>query len=519
MHTKAAALAPGFTFKVPPWKHQGLALRRSWDRDAYALFMEQGTGKSKVVVDTAAMLYLAGRIDALVVVAPNGVQRGWIKEQIPKHMTESVSWLGTWWLNKPSKRHLAGMDALFEPRFRGLRVATFNYELLGTKTGAAALKKLVTTFRCLVVCDESHKIKNPKGQRVQVLYKLAKHMTYRRVLTGTPGNDPISVYGQFLFLDEGILGYSSLVTYRAHFAHLEEDNSRTVEYIMRNLVNKYGEDKAAHMRPQVVRRDPETGAPMYRNLDELQRLMAPHSYRVLKRECLDLPPKVYSRRYVELTPQQRSLYNDVRDEYIALYDQHLLTAPLAITRRMRMAQITGGFFSGDGSAAPVAIDGGNPKLASLLDTIAETQGKVVVWARFHPELELIAMELATEYGTNSVARYWGGVGSAKVRDAAKNAFTTDPRCRFFVAQQQAGGTGLDGLQVAATVLFYSNDESLITRLQAEDRAHRGGSEIHDKVTIVDIEAEDTLDRVLLDAFLNKKEVADAITGDDPRSWL
>jgi SNF2 family DNA or RNA helicase len=408
---------------------------------------------------------------------------------------------------------------VLDPRFTGLRVIAFNYEALGTKAGAAALKRMVITMRCLVVCDESHRIKNPKGLRVQPLYQLAKHMPYRRVLTGTPGDDPEAIYGQYLFLDEDILGYRSLVAYRAHFSYLEDSNSYVVNSITRKLEAKYGREKARMMRPQVIKRDPTTGAPMYRNLDELRQLTAPYSYRVLKKDCLDLPLKVYSRRYVELTQRQQHLYSSIRDEYIALYDQQMLTAPLAITRRMRMAQVIGGFFSPDGTSVPVPIDGGNPKLQALQDVVAETAGKVVIWARFRPELDLIAGALEKEYGSGSVARYWGGSGSAKDRDAAKDAFVQSTVCRFFVAQQQAGGTGLDGLQVANTVVFFSNDESLITRLQAEDRAHRGGSEIHDKVTIIDIEAEDTLDKVLLDAFVNKKEVADSITGDDPRRWL
>lgn len=99
------------------------------------------------------------------------------------------------------------------------------------------------------------------------------------------------------------------------------------------------------------------------------------------------------------------------------------------------------------------------------------------------------------------------------------AFRDDPSVRFFVGNQAAGGTGLDGLQVASTVVYYSNDTSLTNRLQSEDRAHRGGSEVHDRVTIIDIIADDTLDEKFLNALRARKNVADLVVGDDPREWV
>jgi len=241
-------------------------------------------------------------------------------------------------------------------------------------------------------------------------------------------------------------------------------------------------------------------------------------YRVLKKDCLDLPPKVYERRYVELTPQQRKLYNEVATDFMAEMGGKIMSAALAMTRLMRLQQITGGFFKPNDDAEPIEIPGGNPKLDDVMDVAEQTAGKMIIWARFTAELRLIANTLEKEYGSSAVARYWGEISNSQ-RDKRKKAFETDPACRYFVAQAQAGGTGLDGLQIADTVHYFSNDFSLITRLQSEDRAHRGGSEIHDKVTLIDSVAEDTNDIKILDTLRDNQNVADAITGDDPRKWI
>lgn len=509
---------PRFRFRVPPWQHQGLALRRSWDQTAFALYMEQGTGKTKVIIDTAGLLYLRGQIAALLVVAPDGVQRAWVRDELPKHMSPAVAYQAAVWVNQPTRKQQRQIDALYDNRFSGLRVLAVNYETLATRTGAAGALKFLRTFEALMVADESHRIKNVKTERAAIMHKLGPRAKYRRILTGTPvATSPLDVYSQFLFLDESILGYQSWVAFRAHYAVLEESDSHLMRHIVQRLEAKFGKARAAKMAPQLIARDPATGRPLYRNMDELIERLKPHSFRVLKSECLDLPPKVYQRRYVSLSPEQRRIYNQLRDEFIAEYAGMLMATPLVITRLTRLQQITGGFFKPHADAETIPIAGKNPKVKSLLDACAQASGKVLIWARFKAELELIAAKLEEEeeYGAGSVARYWSG----HARDSAKAKFMNEPRCRFFVAQPKAGGTGLDGLQIADTVIYYSNEFALIDRLQSEDRAHRGGSERHASVTIIDIEAEDTLDTKIIDALRSKKDLADAITGDPPRNWL
>lgn len=507
-----------FKFKVVPWKHQRTALRLSAWAEAFALLMQQGTGKSKVLADNAGMLFLAKKIQAMVILAPDGVQRAWVRDMLPAHMSPSVQFRAAWWDNTPTKKQARAIEMVHDRHFNGLRILAVNYEALATKKGLAGVLAFMAAYDCLAGADESHRIKNHKGVRSEAAHKIADKAAYRRILTGTPvALSPIDVYGQFLFLDPQILGNRSFVAFKAHYAVLEGPESHLLMHIKQRLIAKYGEARARFMMPQLIKRD-ESGLPMYRNLDELNRLIKPHSYRVLKEDCLDLPPKVYQKRYVTLNTEQRRIYNELRDDYIAQFGDDVIVSTMAMTRLTRLQQITGGFFQPDTGVAPLPIGGANPKLVSLLDAVAETGGKVLIWARFVAELELIADALEEEYGQGSVARYWGNIGKRQ-RDEGKARFTKEAICRFFVAQPKAGGTGLDGLQVADTEVYFSNETSLIDRLQSEDRGHRGGSEIHKSVTIIDIEAEDTLDRRFIDALRNHKNVADAITGDSPRNWL
>jgi SNF2 family DNA or RNA helicase len=141
----------------------------------------------------------------------------------------------------------------------------------------------------------------------------------------------------------------------------------------------------------------------------------------------------------------------------------------------------------------------------------------LIWARFIEELKIIATALTEIYGQDSVACYWGEF-SNKQKDDAKRKFIQTEKCRFFVAQPKSGGTGLDGLQIAQAEIYFSNEWSLIDRIQSEDRGHRSGM-TNDHLTIYDIEAVDSLDHRVIDALIEKKEIADMITGDPPQNWI
>lgn len=151
----------------------------------------------------------------------------------------------------------------------------------------------------------------------------------------------------------------------------------------------------------------------------------------------------------------------------------------------------------------------------MLLELVEDLPKVIIWARFVEEIKAIVAFLRKEHGNDSVVEYWGEV-KAGDRLEAVIKFQTDNDCRFFVGNPRTAGFGLT-LTAAKTVIYYSNDFSLETRLQSEDRAHRIGQKDH--VTYIDLEALDTVDSKIINALRDKKNIADIITGDNIKSWL
>jgi SNF2 family DNA or RNA helicase len=467
-------------------------LAESRDATSFALFWEMGTGKTKLTLDTIAHLRSEGRIDAVVVVAPNGVHRNWIEDEIPKWFTLDVqpyAWLSG---KAGSQRHARAVDSLLVASFPFL---AFSYEGLVTERAVKYLRKFFEKRRVFMVLDESTRIKTPAAKRTIKIVAAGRHAAYRRILTGTPvTNSPFDVYSQMKFLDPDFWkqrGFSTLAEFRNHFG------------IFKTMEN----DRGQHWEQVVA----------FRNLSQLQALLAPVSSRVLKEDALDLPPKLYTKRYFDLSPEQIRVYREIRDEALTLLNSgELVTAALAITRLLRLQQVTSNYLPvddlGDGDQHMVSISDHNPRLDCLLELLEEIGGQAIIWARFRRDIDQIT-EALTKAG-RSCARYDGKVGSDG-RVAAKNAFQKGD-VQFFVSNPAVGATGLT-LTAARTVIYYNNSFKLEDRLQSEDRAHRIGQ--HHPVQYIDIVAPGTVDTHIVAALRNKINLASAVTGDQLKEWI
>ena len=461
-----------FMFETEPFDHQRKAFYMSRDKTNFALLMEQGTGKTKVGLDTAAHLYANNKITALVIIAPNGVHRNWLKNEVPVHLPE--------WCPRQCAFYYAGMNKKDKEDWSAvsgstecLKIFAFNVEGFVSKKAQQFINKIMLSNDVLLIVDESSRIKRPGAKRTQFITKVGKRAKYRRIFTGTPvTKGPEDVYSQFKFLDPYILGYESFYSFRARYC------------VMGGYENR-----------QIVG---------YENVEELTKSIEGHSFRILKKDCLDLPDKIYQRAYVELSEAQRQLYNTMRDEYVAEYQDEAISAPEAITRLLRLQQITCGWFPSD---TPTPIDEKNPRLETLKELLSDIEGKVIIWARFRADLKAIEGLLGSLCVT-----YHGGVAN-DARAYAVEAFQKDPKIRYFVGQPQSGGLGLT-LTAATYAIYYSNSFDLETRLQSEDRCHRIGTT--QNVTYIDIEALRTVDGKIIKALRNKKNLADVITR-DPRS--
>ena len=478
-----------YAFKTEPWAHQREALRRAWKRRGFAYLMEMGTGKSKVAVDEASLYHEEGLARGWVVIAPKGVYENWIRKEIPEHMPDRVreKAMIVLWRGDGTKTRKQELDQLIRYR-RGLAVLVMNVEALSSSSGAAAryLTKFLAAHPSIVHLDESTTIKTPGAVRTKTLVKIGGLARWRRIMTGSPvTRGPLDLYSQFDFLDEGILGFRSFYAFRARFSVMETKN--------------FG-----------GRRFQIPVAP--RNLDDLAERMRSHSYRVTKDECLDLPPKIFERRDVELTPEQATMYASLRENALAtLSGGELMTATHVLTQMLRLQQlICGHVVSDDG----VEQDVPSNRVNAVLDVAAETDGKIVIWSRFRRDVAKIGAALRAEHGANTVAEFHGGNVDTRQTDVGR--FLTDPECRFMISNQQSGGYGNTWV-VASTMIYFSNDFSLERRIQSEDRAHRAGQTR--SVTYVDLVTPGTVDEKIVKTLRARMDVASAVTGDAAREWI
>ena len=480
-----------YRYHTKPFEHQDEAFRKTAELPIYGLFWEQGVAKTKPMIDTAAYLYENGKIDTLLVIAPNGVHQNWITDEIPAHMPR---WLASkirmaYWESRKAntKKHARKIADVAE--HDGFRIMTFNYDAMMTMSGIAAIGSAMKGHDVFLVFDESHYLKTPGAKRTKRAIALAKRAKYRRILTGTPyANSPFDAYAQLRCLDadfwkpHGFAVYSSFKTCFGIF-------------------QKGYNAQQGHEFEQCVG---------FRRLDELKAIVDVVSNRLTKDETLDLPPKLYQRRFFELTPEQERVYREIKQDAIALLDSgDTVTAPLAITRLLRLQQVTCGYVpTDDGQGAFAAFDK-NPRLELLKSICDDLSHQAIIWARFTRDIDLI-MEMLRD----KAVRYDGSVSSDD-RIQARTRFQNG-EVQFFVGNPAAGGTGIT-LTAARTVIYASNSFKLTERLQSEDRAHRPGQ--LNKVLYIDLIAPGTVDEYIVAALRSKLDIASILTGDKLREWI
>jgi len=475
-----------YKFKTKPYAHQLTALEKSWQKDEYGYFMEMGTGKSKVLIDNMAVLYDKGKINAALIIAPKGVYRNWLSQEIPNHLPSHIDHKTVLWTALTSKTKDKEYRQLFEIDY-DLHILLMNVEAFSTKKGVEFAGKFLRCHKTLMTVDESTTIKNPTAKRTKAILALSKEVKYRRILTGSPvTKSPLDLYSQCAFLNECLLGFSSYYTFRNRYAQMIE----------RNFGGR---------RVQIVA--------SYRRLDELAEILKSFSYRILKEDCLDLPPKIYMKREIELTDEQQKAYTTMKSSALALLNGKLATAPHVLTQLMRLHQITCGHFKADDGTIQ---EFKNNRMKELLDLLEEMEGKVIIWANYVYDIEQIVKTIGQEYGNDSIVQYYGAIES-KTRQTNIDKFQ-DPKskARFFIGNPQTGGYGIT-LTAASNVIYYSNGYDLEKRLQSEDRAHRIGQK--KSVTYVDIIARKTVDEKIVKALRKKINIASAVMGEELRDWI
>ena len=474
-----------YKFKTKPYAHQLTALEKSWNKEHYAYFMEMGTGKTKVLIDNLAMLYDKGKVDGALIIAPKGVVKTWYEQELPTHLPNHIENVSVLWQANITKTQQEKLETLFEIE-TALHLLIMNVEALSTDKGVKFASKFLNSHKAIMAIDESTTIKTPTAQRTKNIIRLGDLAKYKRIMTGSPiTKNPLDLYTQCYFLDPYLLDHASYYSFR----------------------NRYAIMKTMHVRGrsiQVVHK--------FQNLSELSEIVKQFSYRVLKEDCLDLPPKNFIKRHITLTPAQKKVYEQMKKAAMAVLNGKVTTTMTVLTQLMRLHQITCGHFTADdGSVQQVESN----RMNELMSILEETDGKAIIWANYQRDIENIVNDITKKYGPGSVVSYYGLTPQEERQDNIRQ-FQSNPKCRFMVGTPSTGGYGIT-LTAANTVIYYSNGYDLEKRLQSEDRAHRIGQK--KTVTYIDLICEDTVDEKIVKALRDKINIASEVMGEELRDWI
>ena len=474
-----------YKFKTKPYAHQLKALEMSWYKENFAYFMEMGTGKTKVLIDNMSMLYDKGKIDGALIIAPKGVVKTWYEQELPTHLANHIENVAVLWQSNITKTQQEKLETLFEIE-TALHILVMNVEALSTDKGVKFASKFLNSHKAMMAIDESTTIKTPTAQRTKNIIRLGDHAKYRRIMTGSPiTKNPLDLYTQCYFLDPYLLDHASFYSFRNRYAIM-----KTMHISGRSI--------------QVVHK--------FQNLSELSEKVKEFSYRVLKEDCLDLPPKVFIKRHITLTPEQKKIYEQMKKAAMAILNGKVSTTMTVLTQLMRLHQITCGHFTADdGSEQEVKSN----RMNELMSILEETEGKAIIWANYQKDIKGIIEEITKKYGPGSVVDYYGLTPQEDRQDHIRK-FQNDPECRFLIGTPQTGGYGIT-LTQANTVIYYSNGYDLEKRLQSEDRAHRIGQK--KTVTYIDLICEDTVDEKIVKALRDKINIASEVMGEELRDWI
>jgi SNF2 family DNA or RNA helicase len=465
-------------YYVKPWDHQMGAIKKSLGAPNMALFWEMGTGKTATTINIARHKYQeAERVMRTLVLCPVVVLENW-KEEFMRHTQMTADNIVV--LHGSGKKKA---EQVMQTIGEG-KIIIANYEVMQNAKVFEALKGFNPE---IIVCDESQRLKSPTSKRAKAVFDLSRSARHRYILSGTPVlNSPLDIFQQYKILDGGETFGQNFFAFRARFF----------------------EDKNAFMpkHKHFPNFQPRRGA-----IEELAKLIGNKALRVTKEECLDLPDLIKEKIHVEMGADQAKAYKEMRDEFITFIksktegdEPRAAIAQLAVTKALRLQQIVSGFVTTD-DGATVRFDD-VPRQQALSDLLEDLtpNHKVIVWACFkenYKQIKEVCDKLNIKYGELH--------GAITDKQGQIEAFRRDSGTRVIIANPASAGIGVN-LVEASYSIYFSKNFSLEQDVQSEARNHRGGSEIHQKITRIDLVARGTIDEQVNEALSKKLNVAEHI---------
>lgn len=455
-----------FPFKTKPYPYQLRALELLLQNPRFALLMEMGLGKTKVMIDLHCIINTKfENKKPWLIVCPKSLIYNW-ENEYKTHAWAPIKVLS-----------LLGSQAKKEATIQQANISDVPCALITNYEGLNnILKPLLEMDLGCTTFDESTKVKNYRSKRSKQCKKFSRKSERSHILTGNVSpNGPLDVYSQFAIMSHDMLGFYSFIAFKHHFAVLGGWKGKEVI--------------------------------SYKNLEELSDKIHKASYMVEKKQVLpDLPDKLYQTVEVDLQKDQKKAYNQMRDAALMEIQEHRLTAPVVLAKLTRLSQITGGFIKDE--EGRLLSFSPNCKMDALRDIVEglPEKKKFIIWARFIPELKAV-QELLTGFGIKSEL-FYGETSEEKRRGIIKEFQDTTSDLRAIVGQVETGGYG-HTLTEACYVIYFSNSYSYGDRIQSEDRAHRIG--LTHQVQYIDIVVRSTIDRSIQAALKMKKDLGQMLS--------
>ncbi len=427
-----------------------------------AILAEMGCGKTFITIGIMGIMYQFGLVNRVLICAPLSLLGVW-QEEIEKF----ADYPATITVLKGSSAKKKGQ--LLQIKNEGLQIVIVNYE------SAWRLEKELLKFHADMVCaDEAHKIKEGRTAQSKAMHKFSDNAKYRCLLTGTLiTNKEIDVHSQYRFVNKEIFGTSFYQFRNRYFDMMGYGNHIPV----------FRES----MREDFLRR------------------LHSVAFRVTKSECLDLPEIIEEVRKIELEPKAMKLYKELEKESYAELGESEVSAPNILTKLLRLSQVTGGHLTDDEKNTTLVSKAKIDYLEDIIDSSVAEGKKIVVMARFVPELDDIEAMLVKKKIGYAVIR-----GGVKDRDEEIHRFQNEDNCMVFVGNIAAAGLGIT-LTAASTMVFYSLDYSMSNFEQAKARIHRVSQK--ENCLYIYLVAKGTVDVKVLSALRNKVNLAKMLVDD------
>ncbi len=449
------------------------------ERDLVAVVVDRGCGKTGTVMKSLEGKVASGLVNRILYVAPLSTLEN-ICREARMFATNIV----------PQIIYGAKVKRIKMVEFPGRH----NMDVINFDALRIIQPELLQAKYDTVILDESTRIKDKDTRTCRAATIIGSIAKTKILMTGMPFTEGVeNAWSQFHFLDPSIVG-DNYYAFRNRYCIMQ---SKEI------WIKKKVKDRATGQWVMKAMKKTIYSISGYKKLDDLQEKIAPFTYRVAKEDCLDLPAKTYQVLTVPMLEQQAKRYAHVEKKTLSEIGSSTINHVAALSKLQKLRQVAAGFmYDSDHEAVTIPCSKYN-ELETLLGELYGNQ-KAVVFTSFRAEPEMV--EAIADSMKNPV-KVFRIPDNPMDRQGTIDTWGAYDGVAILVGNVISGGTGLN-LTAAHMAIFLSNVWQMEPRVQAEDRVHRIGSDIHKKIIIVDIVTEGTIEEDILVSLKKKRDLVE-----------